>query len=66
DTILHDARVLQFVIAMLGTERLMMGSDSPFPIGDTEPTRIVAAAGLSADQIAAINGGLAEKVFGIR
>ena len=66
DTILHDARVLQFVIAMLGTERLMMGSDSPFPIGDTEPTRIVAAAGLNADQIAAINGGLAEKVFGIR
>src|SRR5262249_31776090 len=66
DTILHDARVLQFVIAMLGTERLMMGSDSPFPIGDTEPTRIVAAAGLNADQIAAINGGLAGKGFGVR
>src|SRR5262249_62308848 len=66
DTILHDARVLQFVIAMLGTERLMMGSDSPFPIGDTEPTRIVAAAGLNADQIAAINGGAAEKGVGSR
>src|SRR5215471_6062039 len=65
DTILHDARVLQFVIAMLGTERLMMGSDSPFPIGDTEPTKIVAAAGLSADQVAAVNGGLAKKVFRI-
>jgi aminocarboxymuconate-semialdehyde decarboxylase len=66
DTILHDARVLQFVIAMLGTERLMMGSDSPFPIGDMEPTRIVAAAGLKPDQVASVNGGLAKKVFGIK
>jgi aminocarboxymuconate-semialdehyde decarboxylase len=66
DTILHDARVLQFVIAMLGTERLMMGSDSPFPIGDLEPMKIVAAAGLRSDQVAAVNGGLARKVFGIK
>ena len=35
DTILHDVRVLKFVIEMIGTERLMMGSDSPFPIGDS-------------------------------
>ncbi len=66
DTILHDPRVLQFVIAMLGTERLMMGSDSPFPIGDLEPTKIVATAGLNAEQIAAVNGGLAKKLFGIK
>ncbi|HUI98373.1 MAG TPA: amidohydrolase family protein [Xanthobacteraceae bacterium] len=66
DTILHDVRVLQFVIAMLGTDRLMMGSDSPFPIGDLEPTKIVAAAGLKADQVAAVNGELAKKVFGIK
>src|SRR5690349_10604547 len=66
DTILHDVRVLQFVVTMLGADRLMMGSDSPFPIGDLEPTRIVTAAGLSADQVVAVNGGLAKKVFGIR
>ena len=35
---------------MMGTERLMMGSDMPFPIGDTEPLKIVADAGLSAAQ----------------
>ncbi len=66
DTILHDARVLKFVIAMMGTERLMMGSDMPFPIGDTEPLRIVAAAGLSAAQTNAINGGLAARLFQIQ
>jgi aminocarboxymuconate-semialdehyde decarboxylase len=44
DTILHDARVLRFVIGMIGAERLMMGSDMPFPIGDLEPMKIVAGA----------------------
>ncbi|MFL4968145.1 MAG: hypothetical protein ACJ8EU_05415 [Xanthobacteraceae bacterium] len=53
-----DARVLQFIVRMLGTERLMLGSDMPFPIGDPEPARIVAAAGLSAEQAASVNGGL--------
>jgi aminocarboxymuconate-semialdehyde decarboxylase len=65
DTILHDVRVLKFVIEMIGTERLMMGSDSPFPIGDMQPAKIVEQAGVTAAQAASINGGLAEKVFGI-
>jgi aminocarboxymuconate-semialdehyde decarboxylase len=66
DTILHDERALKFVVEMMGTERLMMGSDMPFPIGDTEPMNIVAAAGLNNAQIASINGGLATRVFKIR
>jgi len=66
DTILHDVRVLKFAIEMLGTERLMMGSDMPFPIGDLEPVKIVTDAGLSATQTASINGGLAAKLFKIQ
>ncbi len=65
DTILHDVRVLKFVVEMLGTERLMMGSDMPFPIGDLEPLKIVGDAGLSAAQVASINGGMAQKLFRI-
>ena len=63
DSILHDSRVLRFVVGILGTERLMMGSDSPFPIGDMQPMRIVEEAGLTADQVASINGSLAAKLF---
>ena len=63
DTILHDPCVLRFVIDMIGSARLMMGSDMPFPIGDAEPLRIVQAAGLSAGEAARINGGLAEELF---
>jgi aminocarboxymuconate-semialdehyde decarboxylase len=65
DTILHDARVLKFVIEIMGTERLMMGSDMPFPIGDSEPMKIIAGAGLSLAQTASINGGLAARLFKI-
>jgi aminocarboxymuconate-semialdehyde decarboxylase len=63
DSILHDPRVLRFVVEMIGAERVMMGSDMPFPIGDEEPAKIVAAAGLKPDQAASITGGLAEKLF---
>jgi aminocarboxymuconate-semialdehyde decarboxylase len=65
DTIVHDPRVLKFVIEMMGLERMMMGSDMPFPIGETEPMRIVAEAGLSKVQTDSINGGLATHLFRI-
>jgi len=66
DTILHDVRVLKFVIEMIGTDRLMMGSDMPFPIGDTEPAKVVTDAGLTKAQVDSINGGLAARLFGIQ
>ena len=63
DTILHDPRVLRFVVDMVGADRIMLGSDMPFPIGDTEPGKIVQAAGLSPADAASITGGLARTLF---
>jgi aminocarboxymuconate-semialdehyde decarboxylase len=65
DTIEHDPRVLRFVIEMMGADRVMLGSDMPFPIGDHEPMTIVTNAGLKPDQVAAISGGTAQKLFRI-
>lgn len=65
DTILHDVRVLKFVVEMMGTERLMVGSDMPFPIGDSDPTKIVADSGLPKEQAASINGELAARLLNI-
>jgi aminocarboxymuconate-semialdehyde decarboxylase len=65
DTIEHDPRVLRFVIEMMGADRVMLGSDMPFPIGDHEPMTIVKNAGLKPDQIEAISGGTAKKLFRI-
>jgi aminocarboxymuconate-semialdehyde decarboxylase len=65
DTVVHDGRVLRFVIEMIGADRMMMGSDYPFPIGDLAPLKVVADAGVTVAQARSINGGLAEKVFRI-
>jgi len=32
----HDPRVLRFVIEIMGADRVMLGSDMPFPIGDID------------------------------
>jgi aminocarboxymuconate-semialdehyde decarboxylase len=37
----------------------------PFPIGDREPTKIVAEAGFKGEQATSINGGLASRLFRI-
>jgi aminocarboxymuconate-semialdehyde decarboxylase len=63
DSIVHDPRVLRFLIEIVGADHVMMGSDMPFPIGETEPMKVVAAAGLEPGQVASINGGLALKLF---
>lgn len=66
DTVLHDSRVLRFVIEIVGADRIMMGSDQPFPIGDLMPTKIVAAAGVDGTVAARFNGGLAAEMFRLR
>jgi aminocarboxymuconate-semialdehyde decarboxylase len=63
DTVLHDLRVMRFVIEIVGADRIMMGSDQPFPIGDPTPMKIVAASGVDAATAARINGGLAAALF---
>jgi aminocarboxymuconate-semialdehyde decarboxylase len=63
DSILHDPRVLRFVVEMLGADRVMMGSDMPFPIGEEQPFKVIAEAGLGPEQVASMSGGLAAKLF---
>ena len=63
DTILQDARSLRFLADVVGADRIMLGSDMPFPIGDPEPKTVVTQAGFTPEQQASINGGLARSLF---
>jgi aminocarboxymuconate-semialdehyde decarboxylase len=65
DTILHDPAALRFVIDTMGADRVMLGSDMPFPIGDLEPLKIVDALALPPADRASIAGGLARTLFGL-
>ncbi|MDJ0391112.1 amidohydrolase family protein [Roseomonas sp. E05] len=65
DTILHDPRALRFAAEVVGAERLMLGSDMPFPIGDLAPRAIIAAAGFEGAERAAMETGTAAALFRI-
>ena len=63
DTVVHDVRALRFLAQIVGANRIMLGSDMPFPIGDPAPRAIVDAAQFSAAERASITGGLAERLL---
>ena len=65
DTIVQDPRALRYLADIVGAERIMMGSDMPFPIGDPAPLKIVAETKFSDAERIAINGGLAQRLFGL-
>ena len=63
DALVQDVDVLRFLAAKVGTGRIMLGSDMPFPIGDLQPRKLIASAGFKPDEVASIEGGLAAKLF---
>jgi aminocarboxymuconate-semialdehyde decarboxylase len=65
DTIVQDTRTLRYLADIVGAGRIMMGSDMPFPIGDLAPLKIVQETAFTDAERASINGGLAQKLFGM-
>ena len=65
DTVLFEARALRFLAATAGAEKLLLGSDHPFPIGDSEPLRVVEEAGFAEAERRAILGETAARLFGL-
>ena len=65
DTIVQDSRTLRYLADIVGAGRIMMGSDMPFPIGDLAPLKIVQETSFTDAERASINGGLAQKLFGL-
>ena len=65
DTVLFEPRALRFLCDVAGAERVMLGSDYPFGIGDPDPCGVVDRTTLTAAERAAILGGTAARVFHI-
>lgn len=41
DSITHDKRMLDYVIELVGSNRIALGSDYPFPLGELEPGELI-------------------------
>lgn len=64
DTVVHDAKQLEYLIARFGAEHVLLGTDYPFDMGDPDPLgQLAAVPGLSLDDQRAIAGGNALRLL---
>jgi aminocarboxymuconate-semialdehyde decarboxylase len=65
DTVLFEPQALRFLCDVAGADRVVLGSDYPFPIGDPEPARVVDDTPLTEAERRAILGETAARIFHI-
>lgn len=65
DTLTHDAQLLRELVAWVGHEHVLLGSDYPFDMGDYPPQLVVQEAKLGSAAEKAILGGNAAGLFGL-
>ena len=63
DSVVFDPAALEFLVAKAGPDRVLLGSDYPFPIGDLAPRDVVERAELRDGERAGIIGGNAALLF---
>jgi aminocarboxymuconate-semialdehyde decarboxylase len=56
DSLVHDPDALKAIINLIGEEKIMLGSDYPFPLGEHNPGELIKSIGL--------NGASKEKLLG--
>lgn len=49
DSLVHDAKALNYLVDLFGVNRICLGSDYPFPLGETRVGETIARAGLSSE-----------------
>jgi aminocarboxymuconate-semialdehyde decarboxylase len=52
DTLTHDPQALRYLVDLVGAERVVLGTDAPFDMGDEEPRRTLCA--LSGEEVATL------------
>jgi aminocarboxymuconate-semialdehyde decarboxylase len=63
DTVLFEPLALRFLCDVVGADKVMLGSDYPFGIGDPEPCGVVDKTALTLAEREAILGGNAARIF---
>lgn len=65
DSIVFEPLALQYLIKMVGVDKIMLGSDYPFPIGDLEPLKNIRKMGVDDATLKAICETNPSKMFNI-
>jgi aminocarboxymuconate-semialdehyde decarboxylase len=51
DSLVHDAEALRLLLRLFGPERIALGSDYPFPLGEDVPGKLIESMGNLNDQV---------------
>ncbi|HKK40439.1 MAG TPA: amidohydrolase family protein, partial [Cryomorphaceae bacterium] len=41
DSLVHDPQVLEYVVNLIGADRIALGTDYPFPLGELQPGQLI-------------------------
>ena len=66
DSAVFDQRALQFLVDTMGADRVMLGSDYPFPSGEERVGSLIRESHLLADDEAKLLGGNAARFLGLQ
>lgn len=65
DSLVHDATALRYLLELAGPERVCLGSDYPFPLGEARPGELIRALGMDAATEARLRAGSALEWLGL-
>ena len=65
DSLVHDADSLRVLLKLFGAQRVALGSDYPFPLGETKPGQLIESMKLSAKEKAQMLSGTAREFLGL-
>ena len=66
DSLVHDDTILKYLIDLIGEDKIAMGSDYPFPLGEAEPGKLIETSDLDKDTKAKLLGLNALNWLGIK
>lgn len=46
DSLVHDPKMLEFLLGLIGPDHIALGTDYPFPLGELEPGKLIESANL--------------------
>ena len=65
DSLVHDADALALLLKLFGTQRVALGSDYPFPLGEAKPGELIESMKLSSEEKAQLLSGTAHEFLGL-
>ncbi len=65
DSLVHDADALRLLLKLFGAQRVALGSDYPFPLGEAHAGKLIESVKLSAKEKAQLLSGTAREFLGL-